>query len=311
MLANEGLKSLPTQIEVINARGSSTGMLELGQRSVDHVLRHQTEFNREWIERLIMAEATLQDAIDANEPSQTATAGLFFEMLRPVHRSLSPSEAADLLEPSETEIEGWAWGIDLADTTKLLAIAAICALVALLSFSTIVYGLDAPGTKATVTFGALGGVTLAVGAALLGRALFKRYVIRASISWSYQGYPAAKVSRPNFSWSHRIWGPWYAYSLGGFFLAAGIALIVIIGREQAAPITSDYTPIRLSLLASTAIGVMLSSYGAWPIVRSIVVQAEIDKRTHASRLSTSPRLLLTILPLIAGAIAFLINWIFS
>ena len=105
-------------------------------------------------------------------------------------------------------------------------------------------------------------------------------------------------------------GGWYAYTIGGVFLALSIALSFVAGRQLPFIVIPDYMHVRLALLASIALGSISFAFGAWPIVRNVVFMAERDKRMGKTKYMASPRLVLTLLPIITGALSLLLNWLF-
>jgi hypothetical protein len=276
---------------------------------MDHVIHNQYRYDQKWCERLVRAVGALKDVLESGMPSNSAAAELTFVLSRPNGRPLSRAEVADIADPSEEETEAWAWGHDLAETTRFFVVSAVFGVLSLLAFAVITYGLESPGTAATIIFLSLGSIAMAAASSILGRGLYKHYVTPGYVSWEYRAYPEAEIKRqPGFYKKEtRLW---YAYTIGGAFLAFSVGLGIAVGKELPYSVVTDYAPIRLAMLSSTALGLLVSALGAWPIVRRVVATAEAERRMGRAKYLASPRLLLTSLPLLAGAVAFLVNWLF-
>ena len=260
---------------------------------------------------MVRAVARLKDAIETEAGVHVAEAEVELLLLSPVHRphSLSRAEVADFIEPSEEEIEARAWGEDLSRSVWFYTIAAFFLALSFMSFAVITYALEMPTLKATLVFSSIGGVALALASSLFGVGLYRQYVVRGGVSWDHrQGYPDATVRR--YKPIKKTWLSWSMYALGSLLLAMSVSTGVVTSRQLAFNVLEDYTPLRLGLLASTASGLSLFAIGAWPVIRSVVVMAEEQRRLGGSKYLAPPRLLFTLLPLFTGAASFLINWLF-
>lgn len=302
-------RSLPSFKEVVESLRDPTALVTLGESAIEHVVNDQYKYNPKWLERLWIAVGTLKDAIESKTGINTAVAELAPLLLRPEHLARQPSRAeiAEIEEPTEEEVEAWAWSADLAKTTRWFVSFAVLGVLALLAFAVVTFGLESPGSTITVVFLSLGSVILAGATLVLGIGLYRHYVVRGNLEWEYRGYPDAEVKRSkNF---YQMWG-WYAYSIGGASLALSVAFAIVVGQQLLYNVMPDYTIIRLALLASVALGWFLFALGAWPIVRNVVAQAETDRRMGRAKYMASPRLLLALLPIITGALSLLISWLF-
>lgn len=286
------LEVFPDEAAVIEASRNPITMLDLGQPALDYVLRHHEEFEEEWTEALVRCVARLRDAMTAQTGLHAVASELFLELRNPVRRKhVTPAstegQARETAGPPKVEAEAWAWGVDLAYTAKRFSLPAAGAVLAALSFATILYGLDSPTPAPVIAFSALGGLALGAAAGLLGHALYAQHLDPGHVEWSRRVY----------------------YIVGGAFLAAGIALGVVIRVQSEAQLVSDAAPLRLALLAATAVGLMLSGYGTWPIARAVIVRAEAQRRLDSPKYSRTPRLLLAGLPLLTGIAFFFLNWL--
>lgn len=304
---------LPSVAQLLEARSDPNKLKELGELAVEQVLLNLARYDKAWVSRLMASLAQLKDEIDSKAPGHGPASKLMVELLQPeqVVRWLSRAEAAEMIdEPSEEEAEGIAWGVDLAITARLFGGAAVSAALATLAFAIVTYGFDPPGTIMMITFITIGGIGLACAAGLLGRGLYRHYVLLGVVDWDSRGWTSADVNRREGRQNDRRWRLWYVYTAGGLFISAGVALGFVIKMASEVSFLDDYTNVRLALLASTAIGLVLSAYGAWPIVHHVVASAEAERRRGGRAYAASPRLLLTVLPLFTGGIALLINLFF-
>jgi len=301
---------LPSSKEVKESFHDAKTLITLGNLAVEHVLENRYKYDPKWFERLCMALGNLKDAVESRTRINIAVPELALLLLHPVEvtRYISRAEIADIEEPTEKEVEAWAWGSDLAKTSKWFVVFMVLGILAILSFAVVTFGLESPGNKMTIIFLSLGSVILAGATLVLGIGLYRHYVLRGYISWKWEGYPDAGVKRRKHFYQKE---GWYAYTVGGFFLAVSVALAIIIGKQLLSSVVLDYYVIRQALLASMAIGLCLFAFGAWPIVRSVVFMAESEKRIGKTKYLASPRLLLALLPILTGALSLLINWIFD
>lgn len=310
MAGPEHVRSLSSSKEVVESLRDPAALVALGDSAVEHVLSNQYKYDPKWFERLWIAVGTLKDAIESRTRINSAAAELALILLRPVEvgRQLSRAEIAEFEDPTEEQIEAWAWGSDLAKTTRWFVAFVVLGILALLTFAVVTFGLESPGSIATIIFLSLGSLTLAGATLVLGAGLYQHYVVRGYLSWEYRGYPDAEVKRRKYFYQK---GGWYAYTIGGIFLALSVAFAIIVGKRLLYSIVPDYSVIRLALLASIALGLLLFALGVWPIVRNVVARAEIDRRMGKAKYMTSPRLLLALLPILTGALSLLLNWLFS
>jgi len=306
----EHVRSLPSSKEVVESLRDPAALVTLGDSAVEHVLGNQYKYNPKWFERLWIAVGTLKDAVESRTRINSAVAELALLLLRPVEvaSQLSRAEIAELEEPTEEQIEAWAWGSDLAKTTRWFVAFVVLGILALLTFAVVTFGLESPGSTITIIFLSLGSGILAGATLVLGAGLYQRYVVRGYLSWEYKGYPDAEVKRSKNFYQKK---GWYAYTIGGAFLALSVAFAIIIGERLLYSVVPDYSVIRLALLASMALGLFLFALGAWPIVRNVVARAEIDRRMGKAKYMASPRLLLAFLPILTGALSLLLNWLFG
>lgn len=302
--------SLPSSQEVNESLRDPTALVKLGDTAIDHVMGNKNKYDSKWVERLWIAVGSLKDAVDSRVRTNTAAVELALVLLKPTQatRQLSRAEVADLEEPTEEQVEAWAWATDLAKTTRWFVAFVVLGILALLAFAVVTFGLESPGSTQTIIFLSLGSGILATATLILGAGLYQHYVVRGYLSWQYQWYPDAKVKRGNNFYKM---GGWYAYTIGGVFLALSIAFAIIAGKQLPFSIIPDYTNVRLALLASLVLGFILFALGAWPIVRNVVFRAERDRRMGKAKYMASPRLVLTLLPILIGTLSLLINWLFS
>ena len=310
MVEPKDKKSLPNSKEVEESLHDPATLIALGDSAVNHVLANPYQYESKWFERLWTALGNLKDAIKSDLRVNSAVVELALLLLHPekVARPLSRAEIADIVEPTEEDIEAWAWGHDLAKTSRWFVTLVVLGILALLAFAVVTFGLESPGSTTTIIFLSLGSVFLAVATAVLGTGLYRLYVVRGYLSWEYKGYPNAEVTRRKQY--YKTWG-WYAYSLGGLFISSSIALVIIIAQQLLESQIPDYSYIRLAFLASIAVGVILFAIGVWPIVRSIVATSEIDRRMGRVKYLASPRLLVALLPILTGTLSLVISWLFS
>lgn len=308
MVKSGDVNDWPLPEKVIESMSDPTALVRLGNSAVAHVIGKYYGYDRKWSERLWLAVATLKDAIESNTRINSAVAELAWILLYPPVLVLSRGEAAGLEEPTEEEIEAWAWGADLAKISRWLVASVVLGVSAILSFSVITFALESPGSLTTIVFFFLGAVLLSGATFALGAGLYQLYVVRGDVSWKEnRGYPDAEVKRQkNFYQT----GGWYAYIMGGFFLALSVAFAIIVGKELIGSVMPDYTIMRVALLASMALGLSLFAIGAWPIIRNVVAKSEMDRRMGKAKYMASPRLLLAILPILTGTLSLLINWLF-
>lgn len=309
MAGTKDEKSLPNSKEVEESLCDPAALAVLGNSAVNYVLANPYKYESKWFERLWTAVGNLKDAIESNLRINSAVVELALLLLHPekVARPLSRAEIADIVEPTEEEVEAWAWGHDLAKTSKWFVALALLGILALLAFAVVTFGLESPGSTTTIIFLSLGSVFLAGATAILGIGLYQLYVVRGYLSWEYRGYPNAEVNRRTKFYKT---SGWYAYSLGGVFIGLSIAFVIIIAQRLLEADIPDYSYIRLAFLASTALGLILFALGVWPIVRSVVATAEIDRRMGRVKYLASPRLLVAFLPILTGTLSLVISWLF-
>ena len=300
---------LPIRKEIVESLRNPAALVSLGDLAVNHVINNPYKYEPKWFERLGIAVGALKDAIESKTRINGAAAELALLLLQPkeVPRYISRAEMDEIIEPTEEEIEAWAWGTDFAKTTKWFVAFVLFGILALLIFAVVTFGLESPDSTTTKVFLSLGGVILAVATSVLGAGLYQLYVVRGSISWEYKGYPVAEIKRKKF---YKTKG-WYEYTLGGIFIALSIVFVIIIAQQLLDSEIPDYSYIRLAFLASTALGLSLFSLGVWPIVRSVVATSEIDRRMGKTKYLASPRLLVAFLPILTGTLSLVISWLFS
>ncbi|MBI4234258.1 MAG: hypothetical protein HY686_07455 [Chloroflexi bacterium] len=306
------LKGLPSSNQVLKTSRDPASLATLGNAAVRYVMRNPYQYDQKWIERLAKAVGALKDTIESGKPPNSAIAELMLVLSRPQDRPMSRTEIeiAGINEPSADEVEAWVWGGDMAETTRLFMAAAVSAALSWLAFAVVTYGLESPGTLATLIFISLGSVALAAASGILGKGLYRQYVARPYLSWKDRsGYPEATIER-NAEHFRKTLRFWYVYTGGGVFLAASVGLAIVLGKNLLSDIVSDYAPVRLAMLSSVALGLVLSALGAWPIVRRVIAMAEAQSRLGRAKYLSSPRILLTLLPLLTGAVSVLINWLF-
>ncbi len=221
-------KSLPNSGEVKDSYRDPAKLVVLGDSAVDYVLANQYKYDPKWFECLWTAVGTLKDAIESRTRINSAAAELSILLLRPkeVSRTLSRAEVADIIEPTEEQSEAWAWGSDLAKTTKWFATFVVLGILAFLAFAIVTFGLESPGNTMSIMFISIASVILAGATSILGIGLYKHYVIRGYLDWDYRGYPVAEIKRSKKFYKQ---GGWYSYAIGGIFLALSVALAIIVG----------------------------------------------------------------------------------
>ncbi len=311
MAGPEHVRSLPSSKEVEESLRDPAALIALADLAVGHILSNQYKYDPKWFERLWIAIGTLKDAVESRTQINSAATELALLLRRPVRavRRLSRAEIADIEEPTEEQVEAWAWawGSDLARTTRWFVAFVVLGILALLTFAVVTFGLESPGSTTTIIFLSLGSGVLATATLVLGAGLYQRYVVRGYLSWDYRGYPDAEVKRSKKF--YQKWG-WYAYTIGGAFLALSVAFAIIVGERLLYSVVPDYSVIRLAMLASIALGLFLLAIGAWPILRSVVATAEIDRRMGKAKYMASPRLLLALLPILTGMLSLLLSRLF-
>ena len=310
MTEPKSVSSLPNSKTVKESLHDPNTLIVLGDLAVAHVLDNQHKYDTKWFERLFIALGALKDAVESESRTNSAIAELSLLLLQPKEAShvLSRAEIAEIEEPSEEEIEAWAWGFDLAQTTRWFVAFVVLGILGLLSFAIVTFGLESPGIIPTIISLSLGSIFLAGATFVLGVGLYQRYVVKGYISWKYKGYPDAEVKRSKKFYRKK---GWYAYIIGGLFLALSVALSFLLREQLLQSIVHDYSIIRLGFLGTMALGLFLFSLGVWPIIASVVSKAESDKRIGKEKYSASPRLLLASLPIITSALSLLLNWLFD
>jgi hypothetical protein len=301
---------IPDSHEILAAVRNPPELVKLGDSVIEYIQKKPYTYETKWSEQLWKAVASLKDAIKDNVRINMASTELVLLLLNPgkISRPLTKAEIEDITEPTEDDIEAWAWGHDLAMTSKWFVGLVVFSILSILSFAVITFGLESPGTTITILFLSLGSFFLAAATALLGIGLYRLYVTRGYLSWEYKtGYPDAEVVRRDAFYRNR---GWYAYTFGGIFLGISIGLVIVISQKLFVGSISDYTHIRLVFLSSISIGIILFAMGVWPIIRNIVATSEIDKRKGRVKYHTSPRVLIAILPIITGTISLIVNWLF-
>lgn len=309
MTGPEQKSGLPIRKEIEESLHNPAALIALGDSAVNHVSASPYRYELKWFERLSIAVAALKDAIESKTRINVASAELALLLLQPkeVPRYISRAEIAEVVEPTEEDIEAWAWGHDLAKTSIWFVALVLLGILALLAFAVVTFGLESPGSITTIIFLSLGSLFLTGATSVLGIGLYQLYVVRGYLSWESKGYPSAEVTRGKKF--YKTWG-WYAYSLGGLFIGLSVAFVIIISQHLLEVEILDYSYIRLAFLASTALGLILFAFGVWPIIRSVVATAEIDRRKGRVKYLASPRLLVALLPILTGALSLIISWLF-
>jgi hypothetical protein len=303
------LNSLPTRETVIEASAEPGKPIDLGERTVEYVIRNWNDFDYEWRKRLLRNLAQLRYCLQSNSPAEVIASEVLVELLHPVHRSMPDDEIEQSFGTTREAAVGWALGEDLSNTVALIGGSFLLTVLAVLLFGIWVYGVDSPGTKTVIVSSSLAWFCLAVAASLLGLGLFRHFVVPGSLSVEDTGGWEATVHRITYKPVTTFWIPWVSYTVGGLFLAGSATLSVIIGRETSISLMNDYTVLRIALLVSIAAGTIFIGYGAWPVVRAIITQMEVQRQAGHSRYAAPPQLLLTFLPLLSGPVFFLVNWL--
>lgn len=310
MLEHKKQNSLPNSNAVLAAAKNPSKLVKLGDSAVAHVQGKPYTYETKWAENLWKAVAQLKDAIAENSRINLATTELVLLLLNPrkISRPLTKVEIEELSEPTEDDIEAWAWGYDLAITSKWFVGLVLFSVLSILAFAVVTFGIETPGLALTITFLTLGSTFLSVATALLGIGLYRLYVTRGKLTWEWKrGFPDADVIRIKKIYKNK---GWYAYTVGGMFFGFSIGLVIIISQQLMEGSINDYTIIRLAFLGSVSLGIILFSIGVWPIIRSIVATSEIDNRRGRVKYHALPRLFIAILPIITAIISLIINWLF-
>lgn len=302
---------MPNRKEIIDSQYDPEALIKLGDLAVQFSLDNPSKFEQEWFESLGITVANLRDAMESKTRINSLAAELFMLLLHPKEAPIRISQAEwaeiDSGEPTEAEVEAWAWASDLSKTSMWFVLFIVLGILALLSFAVVTFGLESPNNTQIIVGLSFGSGFFAAATCILGAGLYRHYVVRGYLSWEYRGYPDAEVKRSKKFYKM---GGWYAYTIGGAFLALSIAFGLVAGRQLPFSLIPDYTNVRLALLALIALGSILFAFGAWPIVRNIVFMAETDKRLGKTKYMASPRLVLTLLPILTGVLSLLLNWLF-
>ena len=301
---------MPIRKEIVESLRNPAALVSLGDLAVNHVINNPYKYQPKWFERLGIAVGTLKDALESKKKINSAAAELALLLLQPeeVPRYITRAEMEEVVEPTEEESEAWAWASDLSKTTTWFVLFVVLCILSLIAFAVVTFGFESPDNSQTIISLSFGSGIFVTATCLLGAGLYRHYVVRGYLSWEYRGYPDAEVKRSKKFYKM---GGWYAYTIGGAFLALSIAFALIAGRRLPFSIIPDYTNVRLVLLASIALGSILFAFGAWPIVRNIVFMAERDKRLGKTKYMASPRLVLTLLPILTGTLSLILNWLFG
>lgn len=254
MAGPKDVKSLPSSKEVVESLRDPASLVALGDSAVNRVLANPYKYDSKWSERLWTALGNLKDAIESKTRINSSAAELAFLLLHPkeISRSLSRAEIDEIAEPTEEEVEALAWASDLSKTSMWFVLFVVLGVLALLSFAVVTFGLESPSSTQTMISLSFGSGIFAAATCILGAGLYRHYVVRGYLSWEYRGYPDAEVKRRKKFYEM---GGWYAYTIGGAFLALSIAFALVAGRQLPFSIIPDYTNVRLALLASIALGV--------------------------------------------------------
>ncbi len=310
MAGPEKQSKFPLRTEVKEVLNNPSALVVLGESAVNYVITHHYNYQLKWSERLEIALGSLKDSIESKTQINSSAAELSFLLLQPEEKPhyISQAEIQDIIEPTEDDAAAWAWASDLANTTRWFVAFIVLGILALIAFAVVTFGIESPSGTQTIIFLFLGSGIFTLATLILGAGLYRHFVTSGSLSWEYKGYPDAEVKR--YKQFYRIPG-WYAYMIGGVFLSLTIAFTLVAGNQLPFSIIPDYENVRVALLASMALGLILFAFGAWPIIRRIVFMAERDKRLGKTKYLTSPRVALTLLPILTGTLSLLLNWFFG
>lgn len=298
---NEVLTDIPTMLAVLEAARTTEGLLRLGERTVEFADRRAPYSVRsEWRDRVRRDVASLKDLIEANAPSNSAAAELKITLLNPL---ITLQEFYDTGEPTRAEVDGYAFGTDSAKSIKYFLGAGLAAVIAVLAFAVLVYGLESPNFWSAIGMASTGFLALAFAGGSLGWGLFRRFVMFSSLTRGDQYEADVRRSpKPGMRLNRSL------YVIGCIFLSAGVSLIFLADGSAQVSLVDDATLLRIPALGSLALAACLMSAGGWRILESIIVEAE-TKRQEGTEYSISPRIAITVLPAVAGALLLLFNWL--